>query len=84
MDLSKAYDCLLHDLIIAKVEAYGLGRNSLRFLFDYLSCRKQKTKMGSACSNWSEVLRGTPQGSILCLLLFNIFINDIFFLIEKS
>ena len=81
MDLSKAYDCLPHDLIIAKLEAYGLDTNSLRFLFDYLSYRKQRTKMGSAYSNWSKVLRGIPQGSIL---LFNIFINNIFFFFEKS
>ena len=47
MDLSKAYECLPHDLIIAKLEAYGLNTNSLRFIFDYLSCRKQRTKMGS-------------------------------------
>ena len=69
-------------LVIVKVD--GLGTNSLRFIFDYLSSRKQRTKIGSAYSNWSKVLREIPQGSILGPLLFNIFINDIFFFIEKS
>ena len=45
MNLSKAYDCLPHDLVIAKLEAYGLDTNSLGFFLDYLSCRKQITKI---------------------------------------
>ena len=69
MDLSKAYDCLPHDLIIAKLGAYGLDTNSLRFLFDYLSCIKQRTKMEYTYRNSSEVLGGIPQGSILGPLL---------------
>ena len=72
MDLPKAYDCLPHDLIIAKLEAYGLDTNSLRFIFDYLSSRKQRTKMESTYSNWSKVLRGIPQVFILGPLLFYI------------
>ena len=83
MDLSKAYDCLSHDLLIAKLEAYGLDRGSLNVLLDYLSLRKHRTKVGSSYSKWSEICRGIPQGSILGLL-FNIFINDIFFFVEKS
>ena len=84
MDLSKANGCLPQDLILTKLEACGLDTNSQRFLFDYLSRRKQRTKMGSTYINWSEIFRGIPQGSILGPLLFNIFKNDMFFFVEKS
>ena len=82
MDLSKAYDCLPHDLSIAKLEAYGLGNGSLNLLLGYLSFRKQRTKIGSAYSKSSNIRRGIPQGSILGSLLCNICINDIFMIIE--
>ena len=84
MDLTKTYDCLRHDLLIAKLEAYGLGNGSLNLLLDYLSFRKQRTKVGSAYSKWSKIRRGIPQGSILGPILFNIFINEIFMVIEQS
>ena len=50
MDLSNIYDCLRHDFSIAKLEAYGLGNGSLNFLLDYLTFRKQRTKVGPAYS----------------------------------
>ena len=64
MDLSKAYDCLPHDLLIAKLEVYGLDDGSLNLLLDYLRFRRQRTKVGSAYSKWSN-RSGISQGSIL-------------------
>ena len=69
MDLSKAYDCLPHDLLIAKLEACGIDNGSLNLLLDYPSFRKQRTKLGSSYSKWSSIRRGIPQGSILGPLL---------------
>ena len=45
MDLSKAYDCLPHDHLVAKFEAYGIDKNGLSLICDYLSNRKQRTKI---------------------------------------
>ena len=61
MDLSKAYGCLSHDLLIEKFEAYGLDVGN--FLLDYLCLRKNRTKVGFSYSKWSEICREIPQGS---------------------
>ena len=55
MGLSKAYDRLSNDLLIVKLEAYGLDIGSLNLLLDYLSSRKHRTKVGSSYSKWSEI-----------------------------
>ena len=65
MDLSKAYDYVNRDLIIAKLEAYGIGEKNLRHLQDYLSQRQQRVKVDSSLSEWFEIILGVPEGSIL-------------------
>ena len=84
MDLSKAYDCLPHDLLIAKLEAYGFGIDSLKLIHSYLTERKQRVKVGSSFSSWKTLSKGVPQGSVLGPLLFNVFIYDFFYAIEHS
>ena len=76
--LSKAFDCPLHDLLIAKLAACGFDYNSLQMLQSYLSERKQRTKINDAYSKYWEILFRVPQGSILGPLLFNIYICDMF------
>ena len=78
MDLSEAFDWIPHDLLIAKMQAYGFSKKSLTFFYSYLKRRNQCLKINNTYGVFQAILSWVPQGSILHPILLNIFINDLF------
>ena len=78
-DLFKAFDCIDSQLIIAKLNSYGVDTDLLYFLASYLEKRKKRTKVNGSYSNFDDIVSGVSQGFILGPLLFNRYICNLFF-----
>lgn len=79
--LSKAFDCIVHDSLINKLEAHDF---SYEVIQSYFIDRKHRDKINNSFSNFIDLFIGVPQGSILDPLLFKIYICDLFLFIEEE
>ena len=84
MDLSKAFDCISHKLLIAKFRSYGLSMSACHLLTSYLRDRTQRVKLGSTKTKWLHIGKGSAQGSILGPFCYNVFTNDMMAIVRPS
>ena len=84
MDLSKAFDCIPHDLLIAKLSTYGFDKTTLKYIYSYIKKRKQCVRINNIYRDFEEIISGVPQSSIVGPILFNAFLNDFFYDIENA
>ena len=84
MQLSKAFNCIPHDLLIAKFEAYSLVEKALPYIYSYFPNQNQCVPINDKKSDFQKIISGVPEGSITGLILFNFSINGLFFFVSSA
>ena len=84
MDLSNAFDCIINDLLIAKLSASGFDKTALKYIYSYLKKRKQCATESDIHSGFEEIISGVFQGSIVGPILIKAFLNYFFYDIENA
>ena len=83
MDLSKASNTINYELLLAKLNTYGFSKETLKLIFRYLNNRTQRAKINKTFSSWTELLYVVPHGSVLGLILSNIYLNYSFLFLNE-
>ena len=81
-DLSTAFDCLSHDLLLCKMHTYGLSNFACNLIGSYFKDKYHRVKMGKARSDWLRLSKGTPQGSVMGPFAYNVYTNDLVMLLS--
>ena len=84
INLSKAFVCIPHNLLIVKLSTYEFDKTALKYIYSYLNKRQQRVRINNVQSGFEEIISGVPQGSIVKPILFNAFLNDLFYDIENA
>ena len=80
----RQFDCLNHEILIAKLNAYDLTSPALKFIRNYSSNEKQRVPVNDSYSLWQDILFGVPQDTILGCFLFNILLGDLLFTLNHT
>jgi len=83
-DMSKAFDSPHPSLMINKLKAYGFSEESLSLMGSYFSNRQNRVKLNGVTSSWKDAVRGCPQGSSFGPLLWNIFQNNVTYIVNNA